>query len=628
MKQYLSQQTLLKCIAFLLAIHMVNFPFVCYPDVVNHGPSWYGLDVSWQMTLNYAKVSKWVWGKDIIYTYGPLGYLATRMGWGISKWVFLLFDIFIVFNLYHIFKDFLRIAADKLIAIILLVMVSLTVEPGYGSDLSWAVMMFSFYWMYKSFNEPKYIYFIMACLQIILCFYIKLNAGLVGIVILGGHLLNLLIFKKIKLLKAVIVICGLSAAILITSIILHVSLPAYFKGAVEIIKGYNDIMYLEMDTTTWLEVNVTLLFYGFVIFYGISAIALVVRKDYQRLYYVCIAMLYTFLLRKQSILRNDEIHYFEFFSYSTLIFLPAYFIDMFDKKQKPVIAGVLVLSIVSLSYTSQRPMRSINDAAMRRYANQREYVTNFFNYNNPPFLNNRHKRYIPGRVLDSIGKKTVDIFPWDTEYLLENGLNYKPRPVFQSFSAYTNYLAQANYDSYEKNAPEYVIYDYESIDGRYPYNDDILVNYFIYKNYTFADSFTSNDRWRTLLKKKPVTAPIELVVPKEATGEINKEIPVDWVMMLRMDLKYNLAGKLQSFFYRAPLVTLKMKRNNGHWVSYKVSAELLKAGVMVDRWVISNSDYVKYMQNKNLLDYISAVEIKVDPNYFEKKIKVKYINVK
>src|ERR1700722_13592891 len=87
-------------IAAILAAMMLNVPFCIKDMLVDKGPTWLGLDVSWKYTLNTALAQGQVWGKDIIYTYGPLGFLATRCGIGIPSWAFLAFDLFVVFNFF------------------------------------------------------------------------------------------------------------------------------------------------------------------------------------------------------------------------------------------------------------------------------------------------------------------------------------------------------------------------------------------------------------------------------------------------------------------------------------------------------------------------------------------------
>ena len=50
---------------------------------------WYSLDPSWVLALNYVKEKGVYWGSEFAFTYGPLGQLLTRAGWGENKYIFL-----------------------------------------------------------------------------------------------------------------------------------------------------------------------------------------------------------------------------------------------------------------------------------------------------------------------------------------------------------------------------------------------------------------------------------------------------------------------------------------------------------------------------------------------------------
>ncbi|MBS1779359.1 MAG: hypothetical protein JST70_08530 [Bacteroidetes bacterium] len=626
MKKYLNQDTLLLCIAFVLAFYTVSYPIVEYPHVVDKGPSWLGLDVSWEMTLNYALSKNWVWGKDIIYTYGPLGFLGTRAGFGISKWAFLAFDVFFVANMFCMFRDFLRASTNKWLATVILFAFTIVMESSHRTDISWVITLFSFYWMYNSYKEAKYGYFLLACINITLGFYLKLNAGLVGIIFLLGHLVNLYVFKKTDVKKIGVVLLSLTCMLGFGAYALHVSLAGYLKGAIEIIKGYNSIMFIDQDVYSVQENNVALLFYIMLGFIVVYIIALAKERKFSEIYYSLLVFAYMFLLGKQARLRNDFIHYFEFFSYIPVVFLMGNFLHLFRKNQKPILAFILVFTMLSLIYTSERPKRSINEAISRRYSLDSSWFR-LKHYSDVYFLKNKDKRFIPTHVLSRIGKHSVDIFPWDSEYLIENGLNYQPRPVFQSFSAYTDHLEQINYKKYLNKAPDYIIYDYESIDDRYPYNDDLLVNFFICKNYSFVDSFTSNGRWRAVLERKPFAQPLKIVEQGAQLYKINEDIPVEKAKMIKMQFGLNNVGKLQSFLYREPVLNLKMTRANGYSVTYRVSREMLKAGIMVDRWVNGSEDYVKYLTDRDLLDAFKSVRVVADSDFYKPDIKVEYYDV-
>lgn len=52
-----------------------------------------GLDPSWRIALGLIVREHFVFGRDIIFSYGPLGYLATRMPIGGETLAYLLFDL-------------------------------------------------------------------------------------------------------------------------------------------------------------------------------------------------------------------------------------------------------------------------------------------------------------------------------------------------------------------------------------------------------------------------------------------------------------------------------------------------------------------------------------------------------
>ena len=54
---------------------------------------------------------------------------------------------------------------------------------------------------------------------------------------------------------------------------------------------------------------------------------------------------------------------------------------------------------------------------------------------------------IPDSVLEKVQGKTIDIIPWEFSLIPGNQLNWKPRPIIQSYSAYTEKLDELNYQS-------------------------------------------------------------------------------------------------------------------------------------------------------------------------------------
>jgi hypothetical protein len=67
----------------------------------------------------------------------------------------------------------------------------------------------------------------------------------------------------------------------------------------------------------------------------------------------------------------------------------------------------------------------------------------------------------------TVGEASIDLFGNSQGVVLLTGLNYQPRPVFQSYTAYTSYLAAANARYYGgPDAPAYALLRLEPIDSR------------------------------------------------------------------------------------------------------------------------------------------------------------------
>lgn len=629
----MSQNSILKkeniwyIIAFIMAMHMYNFPFVVYTHLVDKGPSWYGLDPSWQITLNYAVLKDWVWGNDIIYTYGPLGFLSTRFGLGISRWIFVLFDLFLIVNFFYLFKSYIKEAPDKVIATGILFLITLLLGTHYDTGLGWIITLFIFHWLYQSYKNPRLIYFAVLSILITVSFFIKVNVGLFGLIFLSMHVVNMLIFKRIKILPAIFAIAMPIGLILLSASLLHVSILNYLKGSVEIIKGYTDIMFLNQDNET-AELNVNILYYSIGFLLLLYTVSIIKRKQYSQLLYVGFSVVYIFLLRKQAILRNDIQHLSEFLPYAPIVLIYGNLVS-FPKFPRFTLVYTALIVIMALGNGSHSS--DLNQRFLNRYTNQFEYRKQHKAYNLSPFLHQKDMRFIPNHILAQIGNRSIDVFPWDAAYLIENHLNYTPRPVFQSFCAFTAYLQDINYKCYLDSPPEFIIYDYETIDSRHPFNDEIFVNSFIARNYILKDTFTSNERLRLFLQRKTNTTPLSIEKSHEKTAEIGQDILTDSVSMMKVSISYNLRGKLESIYNKPPMITLMTHLYNkgyGHWLSYKTGRELLKTGILVDRTMTTTLDFATYITNKDSLDRITTIKIQVDSmKYFNKDLKVEFYNI-
>ncbi len=102
-----------------------------------------------------------------------------------------------------------------------------------------------------------------------------------------------------------------------------------------------------------------------------------------------------------------------------------------------------------------------------------------------------------------IGNESVDIIPSEISYIYANALTYNPRPVIQSYTAYTGYLDGLNRIKYmSDSAPTFILFSAEAIDRRYAFFDEPQTKRAILQNYEVVSSANLDDSKMILLKRR------------------------------------------------------------------------------------------------------------------------------
>ena len=195
--------------------------------------------------LNYFKLKDLVWGTDIAFTYGPLGQLCTRIGWGEIRPTFLFFDIFIFINYFLLFFYSFKKSNNKIVTTLLIISLVVFYPFVTGSLMSIVLMSFLVFWIRMSLDEIKHMYYVFMLLIITLLFYIKFNTGLITFPLFYSAILYN--FFKNKMFKKWLYIYSILPLLFIVllSFPLNVNIFSYIKAGIELIIGYNEIMFAE-----------------------------------------------------------------------------------------------------------------------------------------------------------------------------------------------------------------------------------------------------------------------------------------------------------------------------------------------------------------------------------------------
>ena len=141
----LSAQTvaaLLKILALLAAL------FLLLPRYF-FSPIGSGLDISWAMSLHYAFRDRLVFGEDLVFTFGPLGVLATRLpiGEGITL-LLCAWDLFFYLSLLNVLW-FAVSASARLAPVAVIALALFHSFALYLLDPPFFLLLFSVFWLFR-----------------------------------------------------------------------------------------------------------------------------------------------------------------------------------------------------------------------------------------------------------------------------------------------------------------------------------------------------------------------------------------------------------------------------------------------------------------------------------------------
>lgn len=557
---------------------------------------WMSLDPSWNLNLNYASMSGMRWGTDIIFTYGPLSHLATKVGWGHHGIDFFLYDAFLFVNFFLLFFLSYRDSQSKLFTGVLICAFLVIFPIWLGSSNAIVLMALLAFWIRRSLDDNRmWLYFFQVTL-LVLAFFIKFNTGLIAFPLFyAGIAYNLFKHKgdKKTMVRLGIIAASPIVVIGILCVPLNVAPFDYFYSGMELVSGYNDIMFVtHLPATKELA------------YYIIAAPALVLlyqtyleRKTFllRNLVLLFLFGTTTFVLYKQGFVRGQEI---DFFIYVVLLFVCLSDLHSVNWKKIPGIAsGALVLISCAISCSFVFEHQDVADTMDKKLDKHWwEGLTNFTPTSGFHLYPNNNA--LPQDVLSKIGNATVDAYPWNSQTLFENKLNYKPRPAFQAYTAYTEYLEDRNFECYNdpSKAPEFIVYDYTAVDGRYALLDEPKVNLAITRNYTVERTFDFQGNNWVLLRKKPNFTPIKLIESKTYELPFDAQFPVKKDIYYKIETGTSLMGKIRTIIEHGPEVKIRMY---GHKDIHEIrtSSKLLKSGLFSDTYFDNVATFADYISD-------------------------------
>jgi len=605
--------------------------FLVFPPAYYFTPR-QGLDSSYIIGIHLAHRYCMVFGKDIVFTFGPLAILHYRLPIAVNRWVFLLFDGYF------------------LISLLLLLKAVIPRRSGYGPVLfalagfllamgealfQWYFLLFAFY-LFRFIKDPVRLFpIVQAGLFSLLSFYYKVNLGIAALILYLAAIHLALFRRQISLLRYAFIVCSYLACLLIFDRILHVDLPGYITGSIQLIDAYSDAMTIPAGHyAIFLTGSVLIVFLVFSRWVYLLVLTLrrragrkgqIGRDDGDELIIYGIVAAILFVLYKSSFVRMDNYHLSHFFGIAGLVTAGLYVFSSPHSRKWAAICCLIVLGIcVGMANSIPGLLHPYAGSNLLRHLAPGK-ISNYY-HGIKDYKDSASVGQLPANEWERmVGDHTVDIIPAEISKIYFAGLHYDPRPVFQSYSAYNTYLDSINSRKYlSPSAPDFVLFSLNSIDNRYAFFDESRTKMAILSHYRIACEADSN---MLLLQKKALTPLIE--EKKEiVNGRLGESIPVGGgndLQFSRISVHYSLWGKIKRFLYQPPALTITFVLGSGDSVTYPASPTILEDGVILNKYCSSLTDFQRLMaadcRNGTV---IRQIRIREDPDNrgFEEKLKM------
>ncbi len=608
--------------AWLVAISA----FVCWYQRGNP-PSGVNLESSWFDVLTRAFTQGWQWGSDIIFTYGPLGFLTPYLTWNPeTATVFRIGQI--VLCLLWAAMAFAFARRIGMLRQALLIIAMFAFYPLLVIDIGWNIpFVFAVVLIYRMVDEEpqrahRSSWYLTIIVLLSLLALIKFTGQVMWVGVMGYATLLGLLNRDYR----TALMFGLGGPAIFLAIWLGIGqyiggLGGYFATSLNMSAGYGA---MSMQPAPYMDAigmaTFAVLAAVIVIGYWIAA---------ARLAYVlaAIALLtMSLIVWKAGYVRPDD-HVVIF--YGSAFFIAFATLCLPVERRTYLIAlrwiGLVGLTVVCLTVSYRflgfdwgiARMRNSMGSLLQPGRSTADWAVHW---------EEQVAKFQLSRTKARVGQATVDVLMNEQSIAILNDLNYHPRPAFQGYAAYTTELTRRNESSIldPATAPEYLLTKLQSIDYRLPTGEDPLTVLAALRGYLPVDSEGGYlIMRRTGWPVKPIEVP-DAAAWKVVTLGADLAMPdTPAPQILFFDVQLNLWGRLRSTFLREPNLRVEMDLNDGSKQSYLLVRRLGHAGMLISPFLLSEVDYLRWHASLGERRVMAMRLIAADPkevSWYEPKV--------
>ncbi|HYC70222.1 MAG TPA: hypothetical protein VEB66_03385 [Opitutaceae bacterium] len=240
---------------------------------------------------------------------------------------------------------------------------------------------------------------------------------------------------------------------------------------------------------------------------------------------------------------------------------------------------------------------------------------------------NRREAHLP-QVQNEVGRAGVDFFGHEQGILLLNRLRYQPRPMGGgTFNVFTARLQALNEEFVRdpRRAPAWQLMRLQSLDRRLPASNDPLTLRAVLEGYTpvllqrdylllrrRAEPAFSAPR---LIERRAVRPGERIVPPDPGPGQL---------LLFSVDAPLGLGGRLRSFLYRPPALTLRLEHARlAAGRDFAAWPVMLQQPAILSPLLIDNADVLELFGN-GPGNPVRALELHPEPGYDASRLAIAF----
>ena len=589
-----------------------------------------GLDPSWSNVINYAFINDMSFGKDLVFTYGPLGsfrfpgYVYAESSYYTAIVLSVFIALIVATSLFMITRKINLLGKTLGIIAIFTGLINDGLFFWYLIPILFVIITF------EKDNEKIYktlSFLLLAVLSFsVLIKFSHFPTAILSVLFVDGYF-----YYKFK--QKIPLYTLLFFAFMIVFYTLSgqniFDFYDYFVGSFNTLSGYSEAMNIFGPSS--------MIYIFLALFIGMYILLLKVFYDNRslKLFLVSLtASLVLFMAFKQGFVRHDG-HAITAFAGMAFVFglFYLYYYEYFKNNIYKFIANSLLILSIIFSFTivgfykintilapyiidkinSGLPTNEVFKSINRDKFVLVSQMTNFhdFYYKIKDF----HKIFDSNRIVElnqeyknsmnSIKEKidlsgisgTVDIYPWDQSYIIANELKYQPRPLFQSYSVYTPKLIENNIEFLRsEKAPDNILFQIKEIDERLPSTMEGASWIEILKRYE-----TVGLKNNFLHMKKRITP---RVINFKNTQTINSKFneivntPYDNAFV-KIKFKKSLFGSIINTLFKSPILWIKLEFSDGSTIQKRIIPQISSSGFILTPYIDNIYDFHMYEIGKD-----------------------------